>query len=115
MRRFDQRQGFLVSAAIHLTLLMILIAHPPVARRTPDEIDPATLEKKDLVFLPPGLGHPPARPEAHPGGARAPGSAPHGAAADPAAAGQTEGPDQRGRAERPCGPRGRMILRRDTT
>ena len=52
MRRFDQRQGFLVSAAIHLTLLMILIAHPPVARRTP-EVDPATLEKKDLVFLPP--------------------------------------------------------------
>lgn len=52
MRRFDQRQGFLVSAAIHLTLLMILIAHPPIARRAP-EVDPATLEKKDLVFMPP--------------------------------------------------------------
>jgi TonB family protein len=52
VRRFDQRQGFLVSAAIHLTLLMILIAHPPAPRR-PDEIDPATLERKELVFLPP--------------------------------------------------------------
>jgi TonB family protein len=52
VRRFDQRQGFLVSAAIHLTLLMILIAHPPSARREP-ELDPRTLEKKDLVFLPP--------------------------------------------------------------
>jgi protein TonB len=31
---------------------MILIAHPPTARR-PDAIDPNTLEKKDLVFMPP--------------------------------------------------------------
>ncbi len=53
MQRFNQRQGFLVSAVIHLTLLMILIAHPPNLRRH-SEIDPATLEKKDLVFLPPG-------------------------------------------------------------
>ena len=52
MRRFDQRQGFLISAAVHLTLLMILIAHPPSPKRR-DEIDPATLEKKDLVFMPP--------------------------------------------------------------
>jgi TonB family protein len=52
VRRFDQRQGFLVSAAVHLTLLMLLIAHPP-APRPRDEIDPSTLEKKDLVFMPP--------------------------------------------------------------
>lgn len=52
MRRLDQRQGFLVSAVIHLTLLMILIWHPPVPRRDA-QIDPATLERKDLVFLPP--------------------------------------------------------------
>lgn len=52
MRRFDQRQGFLVSAAVHLTLLMILIAHPPSPRRVA-EVDPSTFEKKDLVFLPP--------------------------------------------------------------
>ncbi len=53
MQRFNQRQGFLVSAVIHLTLLMILVAHPPSAHRR-TEIDPTTLEKKDLVFLPPG-------------------------------------------------------------
>ncbi len=33
VRRFDQRQGFVVSALIHLTLLMILIAHPPTPRK----------------------------------------------------------------------------------
>jgi protein TonB len=52
VHRFDQRQGFLVSAILHLTLLMVLIAHP-VTPRKPDEIDPSTLERKDLVFLPP--------------------------------------------------------------
>jgi protein TonB len=52
VHRFDQRQGFLVSAILHLTLLMVLIAHPLTARK-PDEIDPSTLERKDLVFLPP--------------------------------------------------------------
>jgi protein TonB len=52
VQRFDQRQGFLVSAILHLTLLMILIAHPPTARK-PNEIDLNTLERKDLVFMPP--------------------------------------------------------------
>jgi protein TonB len=52
VQRFDQRQGFLVSAIVHLTLLMLLIAHRPAPRK-PDEIDPNTLERKDLVFLPP--------------------------------------------------------------
>ena len=52
MQRFNQRQGFLLSAVIHLTLLMVLIAHPPSPRRSP-EVNPTTLEKKDLVFLPP--------------------------------------------------------------
>jgi periplasmic protein TonB len=52
VQRFDQRQGFLVSAILHLTLLMILISHPPSPRR-PDEIDLSTLERKDIVFLPP--------------------------------------------------------------
>jgi TonB family protein len=52
VQRFDQRQGFLVSAIVHLTLLMLLIAYRPVPRK-PDEIDPNTLERKDLVFLPP--------------------------------------------------------------
>jgi TonB family protein len=53
VRRLDQRQGFLVSAAIHLTLLMILIAHPPSPNPSSERIDPSTLERKDLVFLPP--------------------------------------------------------------
>ena len=52
MHRFNQRQGFLVSAVIHLTLLMMLIAHPPSVRRIED-IDPAQLERKERVFLPP--------------------------------------------------------------
>jgi TonB family protein len=52
VQRFDQRQGFLVSATLHLTLLMLLIAYRPLPR-PPDEIDPGTLERKDIVFLPP--------------------------------------------------------------
>src|SRR6185503_17299577 len=51
-QRFNQRQGFLVSAILHLTILMMLITHPPTPRRT-DEIDPSTLERKNLVYLPP--------------------------------------------------------------
>jgi protein TonB len=52
VQRFNQRQGFLVSAILHLTILMVLISHPPTLRRN-DEIDPSTLEKKQIVFLPP--------------------------------------------------------------
>lgn len=52
MQRFDQRQGFLVSAIVHLTLLMLLIAYRPAPRKA-DEIDLNTLERKDVVFLPP--------------------------------------------------------------
>jgi periplasmic protein TonB len=51
-QRFNQRQGFLVSAILHLTILMILISHPPTPRQA-DEIDPSTLERKNLVYLPP--------------------------------------------------------------
>lgn len=51
-QRFNQRQGFLVSAILHLTILMMLITHPPTARRA-EEIDPSTLERKNLVYLPP--------------------------------------------------------------
>jgi protein TonB len=53
VQRFNQRQGFLVSAILHLTLLMILISHPPSSRRNPDEIDPATLERRQVVLLSP--------------------------------------------------------------
>jgi len=52
VRRFDQRQGFLVSAAIHLALLTMLILHPPIARR-PQLPDPSRLARGERVFLPP--------------------------------------------------------------
>ncbi len=53
MRRFDQRQGFLVSAVLHLALLMVLMAHPPTPRRVEPLADVPLLERKDVVFLPP--------------------------------------------------------------
>jgi TonB family protein len=51
VNRVNQRQGFLVSAIVHVTMLMILISgeHKP---RKIEEIDPALLERKSLVFLP---------------------------------------------------------------
>jgi TonB family protein len=52
VKRFDQRQGFLVSATIHLILLTALLFWRPLPR-TPADIDPNLLERKDLVFLPP--------------------------------------------------------------
>jgi TonB family protein len=68
VQRFNQRQGFLVSAILHLTILMILISRPPSPHRTPDEIDPATLERREVVLLPPEalrkLFPQPARPAA---------------------------------------------------
>jgi protein TonB len=51
VQRVNQRQGFLVSAVIHLTLLMILLAQPP--DRTQEERDLSELERRDVVFLPP--------------------------------------------------------------
>jgi protein TonB len=54
VERVNQRQGFLVSAILHLTILMILVSHPPIPRgNREDKIDPSTLERKELVFLPP--------------------------------------------------------------
>ena len=52
MQRFNQRQGFLVSAILHLTILMILISSPPKPWN-PETFDPKSLERKDVVFLPP--------------------------------------------------------------
>jgi TonB family protein len=49
---FNQRQGFLVSAIVHLLLLMILVSHPP--SRSPSATPEADLSpKKEAVFLPP--------------------------------------------------------------
>ena len=53
MQRFNQRQGFLVSAILHLTILMILISRPPSPARNLDKIDPRTLERRDVVLLSP--------------------------------------------------------------
>jgi protein TonB len=52
VQRFNQRQGFLVSAILHLTILMILISSPPKPWN-PQAFDPKSLERKDVVFLPP--------------------------------------------------------------
>jgi periplasmic protein TonB len=49
---FNQRQGFLVSAIFHLTILMILVSHPPAMKKR-DDLDPTQYELKDRVFLPP--------------------------------------------------------------
>jgi len=53
VQRFNQRQGFLVSAILHLTILMILISRPPSPARNLDKIDPRTLERRDVVLLSP--------------------------------------------------------------
>jgi protein TonB len=82
VQRIDQRQGFLVSAIIHLTLLMLLLAYRPSPRK-PGEIDLNTLERKDIVFLPPAAVlrrlvpmPPPARPQAVPAPTPAPAQPP---------------------------------------
>jgi protein TonB len=51
VQRFNQRQGFLVSAILHLTILMILISSPPMPRKFED-VDTKPLETKKLVFMP---------------------------------------------------------------
>jgi len=53
---FNQRQGFLVSAIVHLTLLMILVSRPgtgpePPAGEEPEPVAPE--ERRQAVFLPP--------------------------------------------------------------
>jgi TonB family protein len=53
VRRFDQRQGFLVSAVLHLALLMVLMTHPPTPRKAVPIADVPLLERKDVIFLPP--------------------------------------------------------------
>jgi len=52
VNRLNQRQGFLVSAIVHITLLMILISRPPAAKKA-ETLDESNLERKELVFLPP--------------------------------------------------------------
>ncbi len=52
MNRVNQRQGFLVSAIVHVTMLMILISRPPAPRKAED-VDQPLLERGERVFLPP--------------------------------------------------------------
>ena len=54
MQPVNQRQGFLVSTILHLTILMILVSRPYQPReKAPDQADPTQYERKDTVFLPP--------------------------------------------------------------
>jgi protein TonB len=52
VQRFNQRQGFLVSAVIHLTLLMMVLNLEPRPRK-PGELDASELERRQVVFMPP--------------------------------------------------------------
>jgi TonB family protein len=49
---FNQRQGFLVSAIIHLTFLMVLISRPPAERPKPEAASEPPRETA-RVFVPP--------------------------------------------------------------
>jgi len=51
VNRLNQRQGFLVSAIVHITLLMILISRPPAAKKAV-ALDESMLERREAVFLP---------------------------------------------------------------
>jgi protein TonB len=69
VQRFNQRQGFLVSAVIHLTLLMMVLSLEPRPRK-PGELDASELERRQVVFMPPAALlrqlAPPAAPRARP-------------------------------------------------
>jgi protein TonB len=70
VQRFNQRQGFLVSAVIHLTLLMMVLSLEPRPRK-PGELNASELEKRQVVFMPPAallrqLAPPPPAPRARP-------------------------------------------------
>jgi protein TonB len=52
VNRLNQRQGFLVSAVIHLTFLMMLLSLEPRTPK-PGDLDASELEKRQVVFMPP--------------------------------------------------------------
>jgi TonB family protein len=52
VQRFDQRQGFLVSALVHLVVLMTLASHPKLGERQAPEQSPPP-DAGPRVFLPP--------------------------------------------------------------
>ena len=52
MEPLNQRQGFLVSAIVHLTLLMILLSRPPAEKFVPTQPPPEE-ERTARVFVPP--------------------------------------------------------------
>jgi TonB family protein len=111
VERINQRQGFLVSAVIHLTLLMILVSAEPTLL-DPRPADPEELEKRELVFLPrPEVLRqlaPPPPEAARPRPAPAPAPTPPPSEADPDKKDRISiGPPAEVRKEGP------MILRRD--
>ena len=72
MERFDQRQGFLISALVHLVILMSLAGRPPGPSSTVAPVRPASEPPAGrMVFLPPAetlrqLAPPPAARPAEP-------------------------------------------------
>src|SRR5215813_5600644 len=65
MGRFDQRQGFLMSAIVHLMIMMALITR--VEGKKAKAVSDSELPVKERIFLPPAsvlrqLAPPPARP-----------------------------------------------------
>ena len=51
MQPVNQRQGFLVSMILHLTIFMVIVSHAPTFKRR-DEPDPTQYERKETVFMP---------------------------------------------------------------
>ena len=82
VERFNQRQGFLVSALVHLTLLMILASRASAGRSAGARPSPSPRRRSRRVFMPPADG-------------------PAAAAAAAPAAPAAPGPDARPRLRRP--------------
>ncbi len=53
MQRVDQRQGFLVSAVVHLAIVTILSSGPFASARKAEPVPVSPVEERSRVFLPP--------------------------------------------------------------
>jgi TonB family protein len=108
VQRINQRQGFLVSAVVHLTFLMILVSASEHSFE-PRELEAEELERREVVFLP--------RPEVLRQLAPAPAPPPPAAVPRPAPTPPPQDPEKKDRIS--IGPptevrrTGPMILRRE--
>jgi TonB family protein len=50
---FNQRQGFLVSAIVHLLIMMVLVSRPAPRKAAPETESLSPKERRQAVFLPP--------------------------------------------------------------